>query len=298
MRLSTFASDDGPKVGIALSAGDDLVDFQASLVRRGASPHLLDAATSVLRVIEGGPAVLDAAREILEAGQDAIVTAPSSSQLLAPLAEPRTLYCVGINYAPHSAEFQGSAAALPEAPVIFSKHLAITGPGDEIELHDEMTAQVDYEAELAVVIGKPGRDIPRDQAAEWVFGYTCLNDVTARDLQRRHQQWLIGKSLDTFCPMGPVIIERTDVPWPPALAIECLVNGEVRQHDTTASMIFGVPELIECISTGRTVHPGDVIATGTPAGVGMGMTPPTFLRKGDVVTVRIEAIGDLVNPCR
>jgi 2-keto-4-pentenoate hydratase/2-oxohepta-3-ene-1,7-dioic acid hydratase in catechol pathway len=299
MRLLTFLTGTGTHVGISAGEELDVIDLQASLARSGGhSPQVLAAATSMLGVIEAGDTVMNAARRLLTGDRDALVAVPYTSVRLGPpLPNPRTIYCIGLNYAAHSTEFRGAEAPIPTAPVVFSKPIAVTGPGDPIDIHDSLTSELDYEAELAVIIGRRGRDIRAADAFEYVFGYTCLNDITARDLQRRHSQWLIGKSLEGFCPIGPAIVERDDVSWPPALSIECRVNGEIRQRDNTSRMIFGIPALIECLSAGRTLRPGDIIATGTPAGVAMAMDPPRFLRRGQSVSVWIEKIGELVNVC-
>ncbi|HSZ21914.1 MAG TPA: fumarylacetoacetate hydrolase family protein, partial [Candidatus Sulfotelmatobacter sp.] len=178
---------------------------------------------------------------------------------------------------------------------IFTKSSgSVIGPGAEISSHSELTQSLDYEAELGVVIGRGGRAISREAALSRVWGYTVINDVTARDLQRRHQQWFIGKSLDTFCPMGPWIVTADEID-PQRLDISCKVNDEVRQHASTGDMIFDVATLIEVISKGITLKAGDIIATGTPAGVGAGFKPPRFLKPADVVSITIEKIGTLTN---
>ncbi|WP_459614153.1 fumarylacetoacetate hydrolase family protein [Bordetella sp. 2513F-2] len=229
----------------------------------------------------------------------------SDATLLAPIDQPRrNLFCVGKNYHEHAAEFSksgfdSSAQAgehAPQAPVVFTKPAsAIIGPGDGIPVHRGVTAQVDYEAELAVVIGKGGRGIRREHAFEHVFGYTIINDVTARDLQKNHRQWFLGKSLDGFCPMGPWLVTADEVDAR-SLGVKCWVNGELRQDANTRDLIFDIPTLIETLSAGITLQPGDVIATGTPAGVGIGFDPPRFLRPGDVVRIEIQGLGVLENP--
>jgi 2-keto-4-pentenoate hydratase/2-oxohepta-3-ene-1,7-dioic acid hydratase in catechol pathway len=154
---------------------------------------------------------------------------------------------------------------------------------------------VDYEAELALIIGKKGKDIAPEDAEQYVFGYTVINDVSARDLQKRHEQWFKGKNLDTFCPMGPCLIEKDDLPYPPELDIRCTVNGEIRQDSNTRKLIFDIPTIISDLSKGMTLLPGDIISTGTPSGVGVGFTPPRFLADGDRIECRIEGIGTLSN---
>lgn len=205
---------------------------------------------------------------------------------------PGKIICIGLNYADHAAE---AKLALPEQPICFAKWpTALIGPGEAIRL-PSLTAEPDYEAELAVVIGRRATDVAAADAFDHVAGYACFNDVSARDLQRADGQWSRSKSFDTFAPMGPVV-PASAIADPQALAIRCIVNGEVLQDGTTADMVFGVAELIAFVSRSTTLLPGDVIATGTPAGVGLAQQPPRFLRPGDEVTVEIEGIGSLTNP--
>jgi 2-keto-4-pentenoate hydratase/2-oxohepta-3-ene-1,7-dioic acid hydratase in catechol pathway len=209
---------------------------------------------------------------------------------------PRNIYCVGKNYMKHVQELAPHAGGGTGYPQFFTKATgSVIGPNDPIPLYPEVTAQVDYEAELAVVLGKPGRDIPAGKAYEYIFGYAVLNDVTARDLQKRHGQWFKGKSLDGFCPMGPWIVPKEAIPWPLELTVKAYVNGEQRQCGGTAEMIVPVDGLIENLSAGITMLAGDIIATGTPAGVGMGMDPPQFLKAGDKVRIEVEGIGAIEN---
>lgn len=229
------------------------------------------------------------------------------ARLLAPIpAPPHNVMCVGKNYHAHAHEFTRSgfdagataADAVPQHPIIFTKPSgAISGPYDDIPLWPGLDEAVDYEAELAVVIGQGGRFIPRERALAHVFGYTILNDVTARDLQRVHKQWFLGKGIDGFGPMGPWIATADEVD-PAGLRVTCRVNGELRQDASTADLIFDVPTLIETVSRSVTLSPGDVIATGTPEGVGVGFDPPRFLRDGDVVEIEISGIGTIRNQVR
>ena len=217
-------------------------------------------------------------------------------RLMAPIPHmERNVFCIGKNYADHIAEFDKTALPdKPKYPVIFTKATsAVIGPDDPIEPHKNVTEQVDYEGELAVVIGKEGSDIPISEAMNHVYGFTILNDVTARDLQANHGQWFHGKSLDTFCPTGPYLLLRDAAPE--TFDIITKVNGEVRQDGSTGEFIFTIPELIHTISQGTTLFPGDVIATGTPSGVGVGFNPPRFLHSGDTVEITIPAIGTLKN---
>jgi len=224
--------------------------------------------------------------------------------ILAPISSPRrNIFCVGKNYHEHAAEFQRSGfdssakdgEHAPEAPVVFTKPAsAIVAPGAVIPRHAQVTQQLDYEAELAVVIGKAGQGIKKADAMSHVFGYTIINDVTARDLQKLHRQWFIGKSLDGFCPMGPYIVTADEVDGQ-ALDVRCWINDELRQNANTRQLIFDIPTLIETLSAGMTLQPGDIIATGTPAGVGIGFTPPRFLQSGDRVRIEIAGLGVLEN---
>jgi 2-keto-4-pentenoate hydratase/2-oxohepta-3-ene-1,7-dioic acid hydratase in catechol pathway len=254
------------------------------------------AATGVLAVIE-----LLAQGEALPASAGPSLPL-SSVQLEAPLPQPRrNLWCVGRNYHAHARELQASVFkdndANPESwPIVFTKvPECVVGPYDDIALPGAaISEQIDYEAELAVVIGKGGKNIGRGDAMDHVFGYTVVNDITARDVQMRHQQWDMGKSFDTFCPMGPWIVTADQLDGT-RTRVRCWVNGELRQDGPTENLIFDIPTLIETISRGITLYPGDVIATGTPAGVGLGMKPPRFLTAGDVVRIEIDGIGAFEN---
>jgi 2-keto-4-pentenoate hydratase/2-oxohepta-3-ene-1,7-dioic acid hydratase in catechol pathway len=221
-----------------------------------------------------------------------------------PIVPTRNVMCVGKNYHAHAYEFtrsgfdssaKGYEDAIPAAPIFFTKPPeTIIGSGETIRYPTDLSDSIDYEAELGVVIGTAGRAIKREDALKHVFGYTIINDITARDLQARHKQWFIGKSLDTFCPMGPWIVTASDVDVG-NLDVKCWVNNELRQNANTAELIFDVPSLIETLSAGLTLLPGDVIATGTPAGVGIGFDPPKYLSRGDEIVIEISGLGRLVN---
>ncbi|HEY2261448.1 MAG TPA: fumarylacetoacetate hydrolase family protein [Streptosporangiaceae bacterium] len=222
-----------------------------------------------------------------------------SVQLHAPLRPVRNIFCVGKNYSDHVREFGRSgydtperSEAIPEAPVIFSKATtSVTGPFDDIDPHHGVTKELDYEAELGVIIGRGGRGITQEHAFEHVWGYTIIDDFTARDLQRQHKQWLLGKSLDTHCPLGPYAVSADEIADVTALVVESRVNGELRQSAPVADLIFDIPTLIETISAGITLLPGDIIATGTPAGVGIGFDPPRFMTSGDTIEISITGLG-------
>jgi 2-keto-4-pentenoate hydratase/2-oxohepta-3-ene-1,7-dioic acid hydratase in catechol pathway len=223
-------------------------------------------------------------------------------KLEAPIPVPRrNIWCVGRNYHAHAKELQASvfkdnSADTTRWPIVFTKvPECVIGPTDAVRLPGAaISSQIDYEAELTIVIGKGGRNISRDKAMEHVFGYTIVNDVTARDVQMRHQQWDMGKSFDTFCPMGPWIVTADEFDGQDT-RVRCWVNGELRQDAQTTDLIFDLPTLIETCSRGITLFPGDLIATGSPAGVGMGMKPPTYLKSGDTVRIAIDGLGEIEN---
>lgn len=225
-------------------------------------------------------------------------------EMLAPVPRPhRNIFCVGKNYHAHAQEFAASGfdssavkGAVPEAPIVFSKVPEIVEKdGAPIRIDASVSTAVDYEAELAVIIGKGGRNISKEDALDHVWGYTIVNDVTARDLQGLHSQWLIGKSQDTFCPMGPVAVTADEIDLADT-SVKCWVNDELRQDSNTGLLIFDIPTIIAAISNGVTLQPGDVIASGTPAGVGIGFNPPKYLKAGDRVRIEIAGIGTLENP--
>ena len=220
----------------------------------------------------------------------------AGTELLAPLPQPGKIVAIGRNYREHATE---EGVEPPPAPLVFAKFpSSVVGHGAEIRWDPGLTGQVDYEAELAVVIGRRARNVSREEALRYVFGYTCLNDVSARDIQFGDGQWVRGKSLDTFCPMGPVLVTADEIGDPQDLAISCTVGAERVQNARTSAMYFGIAEIISYCSRSFTLEPGDVIATGTPGGVGVFRDPPRFLQDGDQVTVEIEGIGRLENVCR
>lgn len=220
--------------------------------------------------------------------------------ILAPIPNPvRNIFCVGKNYQDHVSEMAKVGHSKETEivhPHFFTKATnAINGPYSKVYMHPNVTRQVDYEGELAVIIGKRGINIAEEVAFEYVFGYTILNDLTARDLQKNHVQWFKGKSLDGFCPMGPWIVTKDEIGYPVELEIRTWVNGELRQHSNTKHMIFDIAKLISILSQGMTLEPGDILATGTPSGVGMGFNPPKLLKPGDAVRIEIEKIGYIEN---
>jgi len=293
MLLVTFIEGGKSRLGILDRARGEVVDLSR------VAPELpLD----MLAFIALGESGLAEARRALAGGTGRLPLA--QVRLTAPIPKPaRNIFCVGKNYREHAQELQtaglkgGGAEAIPELPILFTKATSsVIGPGEPIPAWLDTTNTTDYEGELAVVIGPGGRGIARADAMRHVYGYTIVNDVTSRALQRRHQQWFLGKSLDGFCPMGPVIATADEVPDAGTLRVQTRVNGERRQDAPVSGLIFDIPTLIETLARTMTLAPGDVIATGTPAGVGMGFKPPRFLKQGDVVAITIDPIGTLENP--
>lgn len=256
----------------------------------GLSKDLLDG-------VEEGEGFLHKVKNVLQ--DDSIVPRSYSHdeiKWLSPLPRvKRNIMCVGKNYRDHAIEM-GSEQDIPKDIMIFTKATnTVVGHGGMVLHHGEMTEQLDYEGELAVVIGKKGKGVSPEDALEYVFGYTILNDITARDLQKKHGQFFIGKSLDTTCPIGPYLVTKDEIVDPQNLEITTRVNDEIRQSSNTSEMIFNIPTIISTLSKGMTLEPGDIIATGTPAGVGKGFKPPLFLKKGDRVEIEIESLGILTN---
>lgn len=297
MRLATYAERDGdttPQLG--LLNGERVINVAAAvgaLGLRGAYHDLPDC------IRAGAPALRTLGKIAAKFGRDPeFGLAPDRYRLLAPIPQPqRNVVCVGLNYADHVAESKSVAGAdAPKYPVFFTKPpTCVIGPDDEIPWHGHVSTAIDWEAELAVIIGREGRDIGEASALDYVFGYTIANDVTARDLQQRHGQWYKGKSLDGFCPLGPIVVTADEIGDPQRLDIALRVNGETKQSSNTRQMIFGVARLIAEWSAGMTLLPGDVLLTGTPSGVGVGRAPPEFLQPGDLVEAEIAGIGVLRN---
>jgi 2-keto-4-pentenoate hydratase/2-oxohepta-3-ene-1,7-dioic acid hydratase in catechol pathway len=303
MRLITFDAGQGGRPGVGLDAAS-ILDLDAALAR---APAIGQAPFGSLHELIGrGGAALEAIEQLLAMAADGELDAAkvplAQARVLAPIPRPaKNVFCVGRNYVEHIAEgarAQRIALDLPEFPVFFSKPpTTVIGPGDAIPVQPQVSTKIDYEVELAVVIGRRGSNIKASEALDHVFGYTIVNDVTARDLQRRHGgQFLKGKGLDGSCPMGPAIVTRDEIADPGQLAIRLWVNDELRQDGNTRDMIFPIAELIASLSEGLTLEPGDLLATGTPSGVGYAMSEPQFLKDGDVVRCEIEGIGRLENP--
>jgi 2-keto-4-pentenoate hydratase/2-oxohepta-3-ene-1,7-dioic acid hydratase in catechol pathway len=297
MRLVTFQQGIGaPRIGALDPDAGQIVDFSV------ADPNL---PADLNGLIELGREGLRLAQAAIDGAGDAARLEAAAVRLLAPIPAPRrNVLAVGRNYHEHAQEFHDSgfdatagADAVPEFPIVFTKpNTSVVGPGDPILTSLDPTNSVDYEGELGVVIGPGGRGISEADALDHVYGYTVINDVTARTLQHRHKQWFIGKGLDSFCPMGPVLLTADEAGDVRDFHLTTRVNNEPRQDAKVAALIFDVPTLIASISHGMTLIPGDIIATGTPVGVGIGFEPPVFLKPGDVVSITIDPIGTLENP--
>jgi 2-keto-4-pentenoate hydratase/2-oxohepta-3-ene-1,7-dioic acid hydratase in catechol pathway len=282
MKLATIEYNEKKSVAV-------LQNDQAYLLPKDQFPG------SMLEWIQGGPSLLEQARIALAHNRVQPV-ASSKVKILPPLHNPGKIVAIGLNYMDHCRE---QNIPVPDRPIVFTKFTtAICGPGDTITWNPALSSQVDYEVELAVIIGTRARNVSEQDALKYVFGYTVVNDVSARDLQFSDKQWVRAKSLDTFCPIGPVIVTADEIVDPQKLRLKCTVNDTVLQDSTTAEMIFGVAAIISRLSHSFTLEPGDVIATGTPDGVGVFRNPQVFLQNGDTVTVEVESIGSLVNPVR
>ncbi len=291
MKFVTFDAKGQERLG-AVDAKRGILDLKAA---SSALPG------DMIALIEGGEAALSEAKKVASAAQDSGTWLPlAGTKLYAPIPHPRkNIFCIGRNYKLHieeGARARNLPVKFPPVPEIFSKPFTtVVGPEANVLRHAKNTDQLDYEVELAVVIGKATRDVSQAQAMDHVLGYTVFNDVTARDKQAAHGQWFKGKSFDTFGPMGPCIVTKDEFGNPSGHRITLRVNGETRQDSNTADLLFGIPAILESLSASLTLHPGDVIATGTPSGVALGMTPQRFLNVGDVMEAEVEGIGILRN---
>lgn len=292
MKLLTFAKENKEQLGVLNEQTGDILNV-TKLALEG-HPSL---PATMLEVIEKGDSFITDLKKLLE-NEDftAYYENADSIEWLSPITKPqKNIMCVGKNYRDHAIEM-GSEADIPKDVIVFTKApTTVTGHLSEVESHSEITNQLDYEGELALIIGKKGKNISKEEALDYVFGYTIINDVTARDIQNRHKQYFIGKSLDGTCPMGPWIVHHSVIQNPNQLNIMTKVNDEVRQDSNTKHFIFPIEEIISVLSKGMTLEPGDIIATGTPAGVGNGFKPPKFLVSGDKIDITVEGIGTLTN---
>jgi 2-keto-4-pentenoate hydratase/2-oxohepta-3-ene-1,7-dioic acid hydratase in catechol pathway len=299
VKFLTYKTGAGLRLG-ALDSAKGVLD----LVKAAKSLNGKDLPATLRGLIEAGPGALADAKAAFEAAQKGggadLWTKLDDSIIATPLPDARkNVFCVGRNYKLHIEEMsraRGQEPSYPQFPEFFTKPpTTIVGHGDGIERHAAYTQKLDYEVELAIVIGKKGRNISEANALDYIFGYTVLNDVTARDAQTNHGQFFKGKSFDTFCPIGPYVVTKDEFGDWSGHRLYLTVNGKMRQDSNTSDLLFGVPKIIESLSAALTLEPGDVICTGTPAGVASGMTPPAWLQSGDVMEAGVEGIGVLRN---
>lgn len=298
MRFITARDQQGEFIGVVDETGENilrLVDAMEAMTGKSDFP------TTMLSLIQQGDLVVNELNDLISwlnslEDKHKYYVSLGDVTLLAPIPRPtKNIMCIGKNYAEHAIEM-GSADDIPEHIMVFTKApTTVVGHHYDVMNHAEVTNELDYEGELAIVIGKQGKGIAQEAALDYVFGYTILNDITARDLQARHKQFFLGKSLDTTCPIGPWIVHRSVISNPNNLFIQTKVNDEIRQESNTKHFIFPIEEIISVLSRGMTLEPGDIIATGTPAGVGKGFKPPRFLKSGDQIEIQIEGIGCLKN---
>jgi 2-keto-4-pentenoate hydratase/2-oxohepta-3-ene-1,7-dioic acid hydratase in catechol pathway len=282
MRLVTYRDESGTHIGA---------------LREDSVVSLDSVAPSMLALVQGGAEALAAAQAVLDSG--AAGKPLAEVELLAPITPPQNIICLGMNYVAHAHESEiakGRPPSVPANPVYFTKALsALTKPNDDVPLDSKVTSEFDYEVELAYVIGSDAKNVSAGDAMNYVFGYTILNDYSARDVQNRHLQFFKGKSLDRTAPLGPCIVTADEIPDPKVLGLRLRVNGETRQDSSVSDLIFDIPTTLEVLSAGQTVPAGTVISTGTPSGVAMGLNPPVYLKVGDVVEAEIDQIGVIRN---
>jgi 2-keto-4-pentenoate hydratase/2-oxohepta-3-ene-1,7-dioic acid hydratase in catechol pathway len=291
MKLLSYSVDGQKKLGILSDDHKKIVDIASVGLRADTMPELIQLLAST------------AGESLLKQAADAPGISISACTVLSPIKYPaQDIICLGVNYYEHRDETIASDiqySTQNTKPVYFSKRVNETvDPDDYIDSHADLVKGLDYEVELAVILGKDAYQVPLEQAQDYVFGYTILNDVSARDLQSSHQQWYFGKSLDRFTPLGPWIVTKDEFSWPPALDLRCYVNGDLRQHNNTKCMITGIDQAIHQLSSGMTLKAGTILAMGTPSGVGMAFDPPRYLKTGDVVRCEIDGIGYLENVVR
>lgn len=292
MRFVTIKED--RELALGVLRGEEIVHLRQALEAVPAPGVPAD----VMDLIRGGKEAADAVERYIErlpAGPQAYLLQQSDVRFGPCVTNPGKIICIGLNYRKHAEE---SNAPIPAYPILFNKFgNTLAAHGDDIPLANRVTSEVDYEAELAIVIGRDAKYVGQDEALDYVFGYCCVNDLSARDLQMRTQQWLLGKSLDKFSPLGPYLVTADEVGDPNALAMRSIVNGEVRQNSNTSDMIFPCDEIVSYVSQHMTLYPGDVILTGTPEGVVLGLPKEerVYLKHGDIVTIEIEKLGSLTN---
>jgi 2-keto-4-pentenoate hydratase/2-oxohepta-3-ene-1,7-dioic acid hydratase in catechol pathway len=301
MKLFTFSRpDNSTRLGAILADGS-AVDATAVFTDQPFDAAIPVDVQGLIELDVAGLPWLDRLQGLSDAAKSKYAVDLATVQWLAPIPNPRkNIFCVGRNYRAHIIEgnlARGRAIDdFPKAVEFFSKPpTSVVGHQAKVSSHAATTKMLDYEVELAIVMGKPGKDISADKAFDHIFGYTILNDVTARDLQARHGQWFKGKGLDTTCPIGPYVVPKQFVPNPDNLNLKMRINGELRQDASTSDLLFSIPEIIRQLADGMTLEAGDIIATGTPSGVGLGLTPQVFLKPGDVMAAEIDFLGELVN---
>lgn len=293
MKIATYRHEDQIATHLGILTDRGMVALGTLNLDGGEIPD------EMIPFIEVYPQLKDSLEAALS-GSDLVYIPLETLKLESPIPYPRrNVFCLGKNYLDHAEEIKslpGAPSQVPQHPIYFTKAAYPSiGTEDVILNHKEITSSLDYEVELAIILGKKGKNIPAEDALDYIFGYTIGNDISVRNIQMKHTQWFKGKSMDTCCPLGPAIVTREDIPFPPDLAIRSFVNGQIRQDSRTSMLIFDIPTIISDLSQGLTLYPGDVILTGTPAGVGFGFDPPKTLNPGDEICCEIEAIGRLVN---
>lgn len=294
MKLLTCQFEDKERIAVLTASGSHVI-LLSSIV------DIPEDMSMTAFIASHTDEMLEKVRRAAEAPENGSMVELEDVRLCAPITRPiHDILCVGVNYASHLIEtrrgLKDGKFQQPESSIYFAKRACrISGPEDQVVFREDLDPEMDYEVELAVIIGKKAKDLAPEETEDVIFGYSVFNDFSSRTLQRNHKQWLRGKSLDGYTAMGPVIVTRDELPYPLKVDVICTVNGEERQHSNTELLLNGVPGLISDLSGGTTLEPGDIIATGTPSGVAMGMEHPKYLRKGDVVTCTIPEIGDLTN---
>ncbi|WP_446897333.1 fumarylacetoacetate hydrolase family protein [Clostridium sp. LBM24168] len=296
MKFVVFMHDGGKKLGIYDRTMSKIIDFDGINLKeqyRDMNELIKNLSMEDLKKLEGIYINSNYSEDVVHNVSEVTICPPIEKT-------ENDIICLGLNYRDHVREtaesFKDDSIDIPRYPVYFSKRaVGPIGPGDFIDSHPEVTDELDYEVELAIIIGKEGINIPKEKAEEYIFGYTIMNDISARDVQQRHVQWYRGKSLDTFTSFGPCVVYKDEIKFPVELNLCSRVNGELRQNSNTRNFIFDISTIIHELSSGMTLKAGDIIATGTPSGVGMGFNPPRFLKKGDIVECEVENIGILKN---
>ncbi|KPJ96504.1 MAG: hypothetical protein AMJ53_00505 [Gammaproteobacteria bacterium SG8_11] len=299
MKLATLMYEGQPYIGAVEANWNEVAVGRVLLLNR--SPDWPQHVESMQRFVERSSEILPLVQKLMVTAEQRLWMPLSAVKLCAPIPQPiRNIICLGWNYAEHAKESSSAKGIqieeLPQHPIVFTKATTtVNGPFDDIVYNEQVSKRLDWEVELGVVIGKQGRHVAEHDALSHVFGYTVINDVSARDLQKRHKQFFLGKSMDGTCPMGPWIVTADEIGDPQDLSLRCLVNSSVKQEASTRQQIFSVANVISTLSNVMTLLPGDIIATGTPSGVGFARTPPEYLVPGDIVQCEVEGIGKIAN---